>query len=146
MKITVPKILAQILTSALLLLTASAANATCTKPVGTYVGSGSGLAYYTGSGEFYQAASISLSVKILSTGAVSATESGNLMSSGLYNQSWTVPAASNIFNSTTCMGTITNSLGLRYIFTSSGSGNVITFTYATNNGIIVLYNLRLEKV
>ena len=128
---------------------ASTAQAACTKPVGRFVGSGSGFNVVTtlSAGTpvmAYQGGAISLTVNILSDGSVSAYEEGKLYPSGFYSQSWTVKASDNTFSTASCLGTIIDSLGRTYTYTSSGSGTAITFIDTGGSGLAI-YNIRLDK-
>ena len=130
-----------------LMAISSTANATCTKPVGTYVGSGSGVAGANQSSwTATEAGNIALSIKVLSDGTVNATEKGKLLSRGTYQTTWSVTPANNVFSTTTCQGHIYTSSGARFTYTSGQSGSVNTFIYMTNDNNIVLYNIRLERV
>lgn len=129
-----------------LMVAASAANATCTKPVGVFVGAGAGAILQTTSGAPYNAAAISLSLKIKSDGSMKATEQGKTVLGGLYSYTWTVGASKNSFDTTTCQGTIITSRYDRFTYTSSGSGNVITLIYTRVSNIVGVYTIRLEKV
>jgi len=122
-----------------------AANAACTKPVGTYAGSATGTVLGTGAGAFRGAAAVSLSIKIASDGSLVATEKGKTLA-GVYSATWKVSASKNSFNATTCQGTWVTNYGIKFTYTSTGSGNVITFIDTTVNGVLNLYDLRLEKV
>lgn len=128
----------------ILLLTNQGAFAACTKPVGLFVGAGSGSAYDLNNGNLLQLAAISLSVNILSNGSATVTEKGKNIS-GVYTTSYSVASSSNVFSTSTCTGTFTTSTGLVYTYTSSLSGSVINFIYTKNDNVLALYTLRLEK-
>ena len=118
------------------------AKAGCTQPSGTYVGSGSGLAYSQSTGSNYSGITSSLSVNF-TTKII--TDVGKVIgSSGIYsiNRSFTLTS----FNSSTCIGYVTLSNGDVYSFTSASSGTIITFSYYKNDGLIYILNFRLDKV
>lgn len=130
----------------LLFVSVAASYATCTQPVGTYAGTGAGMAYQ--GGNFYSAISDAMVATIASNGSATIDEIGKNIS-GRIAQTSTLPAigtTNHSFNKTTCRGIVTSSLGLTYTYTVSGSGNVITFTYYGNDNILALYSIRLEKV
>ncbi len=131
---------------AMLAIPMSAAFAACTKPSGTYVGSGSGYVVDT-SGATVNFFSTTVSAKIAANGAGTLTEKGkNYVNSGRYSATGTVTAANNVFNTTTCTGTLTATNGLVFLYTSSGSGAKLTFQYYTNDAYIYVYNFALDKV
>ena len=129
-----------------MIASAASANAACTKPSGRYAGSGSGLAYSMYDGSLIEGAAISISVNINANGSASASELGKSITSGIYAINWSVSAANNQFNATTCQGTLVTSLGTRYTYTSANSGAVITFIYTKSDGIFALYSITLQKV
>lgn len=123
----------------------SVANAACTKPVGTFAGSASSTVLGTGAGAFRGAAVISLSITIKSDGSLTATEKGKTLA-GVYSTTWKVSSGKNSFNTTTCQGSWVNSTNNKFIYTSTGSGNVITFVNTTSDNFLNLYSMRLEKI
>ncbi len=123
----------------------SEANAVCKKPVGLFTGAGNGLAYFMDSGNTAEAAVIALSTYLYNDGTVYASEQGKSLTTGLYSRTWTVSPGNNSFSLSTCQGTIVNSLGQRFTYTSSNSGKVLTFIYTTNDNILAMYSFRLEK-
>lgn len=127
---------------------ASSADAACKKPIGRYVGSGSGLAGSVDPSSWTptEAGNIALSINIMSDGTVYALEKGKLLTKWTYQTNWSVAPGNNIFSMTTCQGRIITSTGARFTYTSSRSGKVITFVYTKNDNTVVLYNIRLEKV
>lgn len=130
----------------MMVLSATNANAACTKPMGRFVGSGTGIFYNTTDGSVAELSAMSLSVNILSNGSGSAVQIGKTFTSGTYTLTFSVAAAGNVFNPTTCQGTIVNNRGERWTYTSSGSGNVVTFIYTKNDDVFAMYSFRLEKV
>jgi hypothetical protein len=49
------------------------------------------------------------------------------------------------FNPGTCLGTVTLSGGEVYVYSSSNSGNTITFTYYTNDNVLAVFNIVLQR-
>lgn len=133
-------------TVAIAVLTASGANATCKQPVGRYVGSGTGTFYNTTDGSVTDLSAMSLSVNILRDGSGSAVQIGKSYLNGPYTLRFSVAPAGNVFNAATCQGTITNDRGEQWTYTSSGSGNVITFIYTKNDSVFAMYSFRLDRV
>lgn len=125
---------------------ASVANAACTKPVGVFVGSATGTQLAVNTGAFRGAIAVSLSLNIKSDGSVSATEKGKTLA-GTYSTTWTVSSGNSKFDATTCMGTwVMSKTGVKFSYTSSANGTVITFVDTTGNGVLNLYDMRLQKV
>jgi len=123
-----------------------AAFATCTKPSGTYVGSGAGFVINS-SGTTTNYFSTTLSATLATSGAGTLTEKGkSYYYSGRYSATASVTAANNVFNTTTCTGTLTSTEGTTFLYTSSGSGAKITFQYYNNDGVVYVYNFSLDKV
>lgn len=139
------KLLAVAGTGLCMMSMASVANAACTKPVGVFAGSASGTVLGTGAGAFRGALVVSLSLNIKSDGSVSATEKGKTLS-GPYSTTWKVGSGDSKFDSTTCMGTWVTKAGIKFSYTSTTNGTVITFVDITNNGVVNVYNMRLQKV
>ena len=127
------------------------ANATCTKPVGVYVGSGAGSSVNTSTGQVSDLAAISLTVNIASNGTGTITERSKYYSNGGALSSLTYSATLTFTSSTSSCGgivTLTSGpgAGAQYYFTSAGSGSVLTFIFYTTGTTVGVYNLRLEKV
>jgi len=119
----------------------STAHAICTEPAGAYVGSGSGLSYNQTTGALLGARTESIQLR---TGVKTVTTIGKqLGATGPFEQTYSI--TSMTFNATTCMGTVTLSDGEVYNYTSANSGNTITFTYVTNDNVLAVWNVVLQR-
>lgn len=131
---------------ALLAFSGTSAIATCTQPSGTFAGTGSGALYR--SGKIYSLISDSLVVTIAADGSGTIDEVGK-NTSGRFTSTSTMPAigtTNHSFNSTTCRGIFTSSIGNTFVYNVTGSGTKITFTYFGNDTYLALYSLVREKV
>lgn len=145
MNVKMIKLLAAAATGLCMMSAASVANATCTKPVGVFAGSATGTVLSTNTGVIFGATAISLSINIKSDGSLVATEKGKTLA-GVYSTTWKVSAGNSKFNTTTCQGTWVTNYGIKFTYTSTGSGTVITFIDTTPNNVLNLNDMRLEKV
>jgi hypothetical protein len=119
----------------------STAHATCTEPSGAYVGSGAGLSYNQTTGALLAARAESIQVR---TGAKTVTTIGKeLGATGPFQQTFAITTIT--FDATTCLGTITLSDGEVYSYASANSGNTITFTYITNDNVLAVWNVVLQR-
>lgn len=105
-------------------LAINSAEATCTKPIGTYVGGNGGPIIYSGTTISTYAAQI-FSVTLSLTGAI-VIETGTSTNGGDYSVTNTVSASNITFNTRTCTGEIKFSTNLSAFYASSNSGNTIT--------------------
>lgn len=128
---------------ALLVLVASPVEAACTRPSGTFVGSGSGELYNRTTGT-KDITSLQLSVTLLASGAATITEVGKNYSQGTYTQTYSIPANST-FNTTTCLGSVTTSLGLAYNYTVASSGTQISFIHTGSDPTVASFSIILQK-
>jgi len=71
---------------------------------------------------------------------------GKTVSAGTFQASYRFPAWSNIFNMSTCTGYFVTTAGRIYHYTSAASGNSITLIDGTNDDIVAVYTIRLDKV
>ena len=116
----------------------ASAEATCTKPSGTYAGIFSG-SQYGASGGIINVFATELTVVISATGSGTETEVGKKYFTGVvqrYTSSTSFTAAQNVFNSTTCQGIVTTASGQVFIYASVNSGGEIRLTDYTDNGTI----------
>jgi hypothetical protein len=121
----------------------STAHATCTEPSGAYVGSGAGFAYDQTTGALLSggAQSVSLSVRF---GAKTITAMGKqLGATGPFKNTTTITSVT--FDPTTCLGTVTLSGGAVYAYSSANSGNTITFDYYSNDNVLQLWTIVLQR-
>ena len=119
----------------------STAHAICTEPAGAYVGSGSGLSYNQTTGALLGGRTESISLR---TGAKTVTVVGKqLGTTGPFEQTFAITSIT--FNATTCLGSITLSDGEVYSYSSANSGNTITFTYVTNDNVLAVWNVVLQR-
>jgi hypothetical protein len=119
----------------------SSAHAVCTEPAGAYVGSGAGLSYDQTTGALLGARAESIQVR---TGVKTVTVLGKqLGGTGPFEQTFAI--TSMTFNPGTCLGTVTLSDGEVYVYSSSNSGNTITFTYYTNDNVLAVFNIVLQR-
>jgi len=119
----------------------STAHATCTEPSGAYVGSGAGLWYNQTTGALLGARAESIQLR---TGAKTITTVGKqLGATGPFEQTFAITSIT--FDAATCLGSITLSDGEVYSYSSANSGNTITFTYITNDNVLAVWNVVLQR-
>ena len=119
----------------------STAHATCTEPVGAYVGSGAGLVYNQTTSALTGARAESIQVR---TGAKTVTIMGKqLGATGPFEQTYAI--TSMTFSAATCLGSITLSDGEVYAYSSANSGNTVTFTYFVNDNSLAIFNIVLQR-
>jgi hypothetical protein len=112
-----------------------------TEPSGAYVGSGAGLSYNQTTGAPLGARTESIQLR---TGVKTVTVIGKqLGATGPFEQTYTITSIT--FNATTCLGSITLSDGEVYSYSSANSGNTITFTYVTNDNVLAVWNVVLQR-
>ena len=119
----------------------STAHAICTEPAGAYVGSGSGLSYNQTTGALLGARTESIQLR---TGVKTVTTIGKqLGATGPFEQTFAITSIT--FDAATCLGSITLSDGEVYSYSSANSGNTITFTYITNDNVLAVWNVVLQR-
>ena len=128
----------------------ASAEATCTKPIGTYAGVFSG-AYLAYTGAWYSQTAELISIVVASDGSGTVTETGKTITgtastSGRTTSSSTFTAANNSFNSSVCQGIITTLSGKVWIYASVNSGNDVRVAQYTNDTNLVLGIALLSKV
>jgi hypothetical protein len=126
----------------------ASAEATCTKPSGTYAGVFSG-GYYSSSGSVLSYFATELTLVIATTGSGSFTETGKSVTAttaGRYTAAFTFTTAGNVFNTTTCQGIVTVNSGNSFIYSSTNSGSDVRLTYYNNDTNILVGVALLQKI
>ena len=122
------------------------ANATCTKPVGTYAGVFSG-GYYNSTGALVEYFATDITLTISAAGSGTEVEYGKqLTSAGLKKYTFSSTFPSFAFVSSTCRGSLVTSGGETWIFSVVDSGNEIQITDYSAPTVILVGAAVLKKV
>ena len=129
------------------------ANAACTKPSGKYAANSYGQYIDTNNGNYVAIVSTTTTATFASNGSATAVEVGKragLFGTGIYTSTWTVPAiatsGNHIFDTVTCRGYFTNSLGMTFVYISTNSGAKLSGTYYGNDNYLFMNSVVFERL
>ena len=123
-----------------------AANATCTKPVGTYAGAWSG-AYYDGTGALLQYFASDVTLTFSLTGSGTVVEYGKQLTGGaVANFANSTTFTSFAFIPTTCRGALTTSSGQTFTFSVVENAKEIQLIDYSKSEVILVGHAVLKKI